>query len=465
MRCILTRVRHGDDDMACSNLNENQTCIRPDSCLTRQYEIATYDNDNIRSNKIFSVFADVILTKTQTSTAYAILDVEQIGSLQTKKALLLDPDNQLNNERHNERQNQPYWIYGFHILHFRNQLTKFAILDVEQLGSQKTRYVLVSDIHTRHSNFEICTYRCYLRNISKADSCESLSFTLHEECRGSKRTIHDYVMILNDNITHIDGYHSSVLSTSIEHNDRHDSTKAAAIHSIIFDKLINAKSNRYVPDYPITDSVPLDSISAKSDYSDVSNIESAANALPSLKGHGSSVSLPAQSKCNSIDPMTTAAIMHLYDVATTDLVVQNHSTTIMHTTRTADNDDNIKMHHDGQLITDTDIYQHQIYAFAIPISSGRLSYDYPSIVIDSNPLSAYIDVLMLCIIVPSTWLPYVRIHRSRFLPELGGARLRRRPQHSREPNSARLMSALWSASTATQEKLLYDTYDDRFSLT
>ena len=103
MRCILTRVRHGDDDMACSNLNEKQTWIRSDSHLTGQYELASYDNDNIHSNRISSVIDNIVLTKMQMPTTC-------------------------------------------------------AILDIEQLGSQKTRYVLVSDKCARHSNFEFYTY-------------------------------------------------------------------------------------------------------------------------------------------------------------------------------------------------------------------------------------------------------------------------------------------------------------------
>ena len=87
-------MRYGDDDMACddmacSNLNENQTCIISDSRLTGQYELAPYDNDNIHSNTTCasSVIDNIVLTKTQTPTAYASMDVEQLGSQQTRYVL------------------------------------------------------------------------------------------------------------------------------------------------------------------------------------------------------------------------------------------------------------------------------------------------------------------------------------------------------------------------------------------
>ena len=103
--------------------------------------------------------------------------------------------------------------------------------------------------------------------------------------------------------------------------------------------------------------------------------------------------------------MTTTANMHLYDVATTALTIQHHDATIIHTTSNDGNDDNMEMNYDGQLMTDDDIYQHQNCAVAHTISKDRLSRDYPAVVIDSNQITAYIGGLMLCIIIPSTWLP------------------------------------------------------------
>ena len=102
-----------------------------------------------------------------------------------------------------------------------------------------------------------------------------------------------------------------------------------------------------MPVHSVADSIAIEIMNAKADSSDVSNMKSAAHALPSLKGRDSSVSLPAQSKCNPVDPMTTTAIMHLHDVAITVLTVQHHDTTFILNSRNAGNDDNMEMHYDG----------------------------------------------------------------------------------------------------------------------
>ena len=279
-------------------------------------------------------------------------------------------------------------------------------------------------------------------------------------------------MILNNNITHIDGCHNSIFSTSIAHNDKYDYTVTEVPdmiepmqYTITGIHLLTTANIRCINTRDVNTIMhDVDFGDRYDSSSDVINMKSAANAFSSIRGHDSSVSLPARSKCNPIDPMTTTANMHLYDVATTVLTIQHHDATIIHTTSNDGNDDNMGMNYDGQLMTDDDIYQHQNCTVAHTISKDRPSRDYPAVVIDSNQITAYIGGLMLCIIIPSTWLPNTMYGCTVYTFCLNWG-VRDYDDDTSKSNSAKSNSASRSASTGTQETLLHAAYHSMPSLT
>ena len=124
----------------------------------------------------------------------------------------------------------------------------------------------------------------------------------------------------------------------------------------------------------------------------------------------------------------------------------------------------VGMNYDGQLMTDDDIYQHQNCTVAHTISKDRPSRDYPAVVIDSNQITAYIGGLMLCIIIPSTWLPNTMYRCTVYAFCLNWG-VRDYDDDTSKSNSAKSNSASRSASTGTQETLLHAAYHSMPSLT